>query len=244
MSTYQREQFPIPTPGRLRRELRLRRPPWWMIALLILVVAGTWVPLAMIYRARNTPFSRLPRVHLVQDMDRQPRRGPQSAHEWFLDGRAMRLPVEGTIARGDLRHNEHLYNGYFSAVDPANGSELYEFATTLPPEIPLTPALLERGRERFTIYCALCHGDGGLGDGPIHRRAIELKEPKWVPATNLMTEDIRSRSDGQLFQAIRDGVRNMPAYGAQIDAHDRWAIVAWLRDLQARSPVAPEEKKQ
>jgi mono/diheme cytochrome c family protein len=244
MSTYQREQFPIPTPGRLRRELRLRRPPWWMIALLVLVVAATWVPLVLIQRARTT-ISREPRVHLVQDMDKQPRRGPQSAHLWFLDGRAMRLPVEGTVARGHLRHNEHLYQGYFSSgIDPASGSETLSFATTLPPEIPLTPALLERGRQRFAIYCALCHGDGGLGDGLIHQRAVELKETKWVPATNLMTANIRSRSDGQLFQAIRDGVRNMPAYGSQIDAHDRWAIVVWLRELQARSPVAAEEKKQ
>ncbi len=62
-----------------------------------------------------------------------------------------------------------------------------------------------------------------------------------MPATNLMTADIRGRADGQLFQAIRDGVRNMPAYGSQIEPADRWAIVAWLRELQAQSPVAPQE---
>ncbi len=73
----------------------------------------------------------------------------------------------------------------------------------------------------------------------MNQRALELKEAKWVPATNLMTQEIRDRAAGQLFQAIRDGVRNMPSYGAQITPHDRWAIVAYLRELQSTSPVAP-----
>ncbi len=243
MSTYQPEQLPLPTPGRLRRELRLRRPPWWMVTVLVVGVVATWLPLTLIYRARTT-HSATPRFHLFQDMDKQPRRGAQASHDWFLDGRAMRLPVEGTIARGAFSHDEHLHNGYFTSVDATTGAETVMFATTLPPTLQQKGDLLARGKERYAIYCALCHGNDGLGDGPINRRAIELKEGKWVSATNLMTADLRGRADGQLYQAIRDGVRNMPAYGAQINRDDRWAIVAWVRELQAQSPVAPQEEPQ
>ena len=237
MSTYQNEQFPLPTPGRLRRELRLRRPPWWMVALLICVVIGTWIPLALIYRARrlNSP---LPRIHLIQDMDKQPKRGPQSGHAWFVDGRAMRQPVAGTIPRGRLASAAEL-RGYRTIRETNSGAETLEFLTEIPAEWSSDPRLVSRGQDRFQIYCAICHGPGGLGDGPIHQRAIQVKESKWVPATNLMTQEIRDRSVGQLFQAIKDGVRNMPPYGAQINASDRWAIVAYVRDLQSRSPVAP-----
>lgn len=243
MNTYQHEQLPVPSPGRLRRELRLRRPPWWMVLLLTLVVVGTWLPLALILRARTT-HSAQPRFHVFHDMDKQPKRGTQSSHDWFKDGRAMRLPVEGTLARGQLRHKEHWLNGYFTSVDSTTGTETLMFATSLPPELSLDEKLLARGKERYAIYCALCHGDDGLGNGLINRRAVELKETKWVPATNLMTAEIRERADGQIFQAIRDGVRNMPAYGSQIDPDDRWAIVAWVRELQAHSPVATQEPPQ
>ena len=62
MTEYQREQFPIPTPGRLRRELRLRRPPWWMVLALIVVIIATWIPLYLIYQQRNS-YSTLPKIH-------------------------------------------------------------------------------------------------------------------------------------------------------------------------------------
>jgi mono/diheme cytochrome c family protein len=118
------------------------------------------------------------------------------------------------------------------------------FATSFPPEIQVTDELLARGKERYTIFCALCHGNDGMGNGLVNQRAVERKEAKWVPATNLMTADIRGRADGQIFQAIRDGVRNMPAYGSQIEPADRWAIVAWVRELQIQTSVAPQETPQ
>ncbi len=241
MSTYQTEHFPLPTPGRLRRELRLPRPPWWMVALLLVIVIGTWIPLIMIGHARRTQ-SRQTRVQLVLDMDKQPRRGPQAGHAWFQDGRAMRLPVADTIARGQLSSDDHWHQGYTQEVDPSTGVEQIRFFDTLPPQLTVGPELLNRGRERYGIFCAPCHGASGQGDGPIHRRATELQEAKWVPPTNLITPEIRQRLDGQLYQAIRDGVRNMPGYAAQIDPQDRWAIVAWVRELH--SAIAPSAEEQ
>ncbi len=239
MTIYQEERFPIPTPWRLVRELRLHRPPWWMIAALIVVVVGTWVPLIFIYQARGTK-SRQPRIHFFLDMDKQAKFGPQTAHPWFLDGRAMRLPVEGTIARGALSHDQHFRLGYLTS-DGTKEGRVTEFAKSLPPQLTQKQEwLVARGQDRYAIYCAPCHGTQGEGNGPISLRAIELKETKWVPVTNLLSQSIRNRADGQLFQAISDGVRNMPSYGAQIPPQDRWAIVTYVRQLQSTLPIAPE----
>jgi mono/diheme cytochrome c family protein len=239
MTTYQKESFPIPTPWRLVRELRLRRPPWWMVATLILVVIGTWIPLTLIYQARQSK-SRQPRIHFFQDMDKQAKFGPQATHPWFLDGRTMRLPVEGTIARGRLMHDQPFALGFLTDDGTPTG-KVTAFTPSLPSQlIDQGDALFARGKDRYSIFCATCHGTQGAGDGPVSLRAIELKEAKWVPATNLMTQMVRDRADGQLFQAITDGVRNMPSYGAQIPPRDRWAIVAYLRKLQTELPVAPE----
>jgi mono/diheme cytochrome c family protein len=237
MPTYQEERIPFPSPWRLVRELRLRRPPWWMVVVLVVVVVATWVPLAMISSARRTN-SRQPRVHYFLDMDKQAKFSTQATHPWFEDGRAMRTQVEGTIARGHLQHDQHYFDGYTTlAAEGGNGA--IQFVTTQPPQLTVDEAFISRGRNRYQIHCVVCHGDSGAGDGLVNQRAIELKEAKWVPATNLLTQLIRDRADGQIFQAIRDGVRNMPSYGSQIEPRDRWAIVAYVRHLQATLPVAP-----
>jgi mono/diheme cytochrome c family protein len=237
MPTYQEERFPFPSPRRLVRELRLRRPPLWMIVTLVIVVIATWVPLALIAEARRSHSSK-PRVHFFMDMDKQAKYGPQTAHAWFQDGRAMRTPIEGTIARGHLQLDEHYFQGYTTS-DAEGGSAAIQFVTTQPPQITVDESLIARGRERYRIHCFVCHGSTGAGDGPVNQKALELKEARWVPATNLMTQLIRDRADGQIFQAVRDGVRNMPSYGSAIDPRDRWAIVAYVRHLQATLPVAP-----
>lgn len=152
----------------------------------------------------------------------------------------MRLPVAGTIARGRLLHDQHYSLGYLTNDGTPQGT-VTEFVTSLPSQLAgEAEALINRGQQRYGIYCAVCHGASGAGDGPVNQRALELKESKWVPATNLMTQMIRDRAEGQLFQAITDGVRSMPSYGAQIAVRDRWAIVAYLRQLQASQPVAAE----
>lgn len=239
MTEYQREQFPIPTPGRLKRELRLRRPPWWMVVGLIVVVIATWIPLYLIYQKRSR-YSTLPKIHYIQDMDNQPGFGPQAPSTLFADGRATRTVVEGTIARGHLREDDHFFRGY--QMMKVGATESVEFFDEFPDDVAIDETLVQRGAERYAIYCAVCHDDQGTGNGLVHQHALALKETKWVPPTNLLTQEIRDRPKGQIFQAISDGVRNMPGYKTQIEVEDRWAIVAYVQSLQATQPVAAVEE--
>lgn len=239
MTEYQKEQFPIPTPRRLWRELRLRRPPWWMVVALVVVVIGTWVPLYLIYRER-AEFSTSPKIHFIQDMDLQPGYRAQQSSPLFADGRAMRAPISGTVARGQLREDDHFYRGYRN-VTAASATPI-EFFAEFPKTVVVSQALTDRGRERYNIYCVVCHDHQGSGKGIVHERALALKETKWVPPTNLLTQTIRDYPVGQIFQAVSNGVRNMPGYRSQISAEDRWAIIAYVKHLQATQPVAEEEQ--
>jgi mono/diheme cytochrome c family protein len=121
-----------------------------------------------------------------------------------------------------------------------------QFFDSLPSQVKLSPELLKRGQERFNIYCAVCHGLDGYGNGAVNARAVEKQEPKWVPAANLHSDTVRSRPDGHLFNTVTNGIRNMAGYGSQISTEDRWAIVAYLRALQlsqhAPATALPKEK--
>jgi mono/diheme cytochrome c family protein len=173
-------------------------------------------------------------------MDNQPAFRPQHPSGLFADGRATRPVVSGTVARGHLRLNEHFFRGYRTIREGTD--ERIEFVSTLPEHVTVDAKLVLRGKERFQIYCVVCHGLIGEGNGIVHERAIARKEAQWVPPTNLLTQLIRDQPEGQLFQSISDGVRNMPGYNTQISVEDRWAIVAYVRDLQSSQPVsAPAE---
>ena len=215
-----------------------------------------------------------PPRQFLPDMDDQPKWKAQSQSEFFADSRTMRRPVEGTVAFS--RH----------AIDPgvASGSEwgqMYatERADFLEEDFPLyygtdgqtsfidfipvdvTKELIERGEERFDIYCSICHGAAGEGRGMVGRR--------WaITVANFHDEkykDVAQRTgkDGYLFDVIRNGKyatvdvvggypthsgsQTMPAYQHAVDAHDAWAIVAYLRTLQAASDATlddvPESKR-
>ena len=98
--------------------------------------------------------------------------------------------------------------------------------------IEITSGVLERGRQRYEIFCSPCHGLAGFGDGMVAKRADELQEGTWTPPTSFHSELIRDRADGHLFNTITNGIRNMPGYGSQIPIEDRWAVVAYVRALQ------------
>lgn len=199
--------------------------PGWLKGLLWIVAAALLVPLGCVYKARHSNTA-LPRVHIVQGMDNQLRYKSQQANPAFADGRAMRPPVPGTVARGVRpagweRVDEDLFR---------KGIEAGGWAARVP--VPLTRSLMDRGRERFGIYCAPCHGLAGMGDGIVAKRADRLQEGLWVPPSNLLDKTVVGRADGHLFNTISNGIRTMPAYGPQIPPEDRWAVVAYVRALQ------------
>ncbi len=186
--------------------------------LIIVFVLGL-IPLALIARERTTTSPR-PRLQLIPDMDQQAKYKAQSANPLFADGRAMRAPPAGTVARDEPRADAHLREGRRDG----------DWAAGFP--LPVTESLLSRGRERYRIFCAPCHGLDGGGDGPVARRADRLQEGTWTPPTSLHTDVVRERPAGHLYNTIANGIRNMPAYGPQLAPQDRWAVVAYVRALQ------------
>jgi mono/diheme cytochrome c family protein len=157
-----------------------------------------------------------------QDMHDQPKLEPLERSPMFADGRGSRDPVDGTVARGQLRADRHLHEGRRDTVEPG-GDPQGELVDTFPIEV--TRTLLERGRERYDIFCSPCHARTGDGDGMIVRRGYRRPPQLW-------DEKLRSASVGHLFDVITRGIGVMPAYARQVPAEDRWAIVAYLRALQ------------
>jgi mono/diheme cytochrome c family protein len=163
-----------------------------------------------------------PPIVPIRNMHQQQRFDPQEETAFFADGRTMRVPVDGTIPRERV-------------VDPELGEGRLPDDSGYVLEIP-APAvshaggmgkLIERGQDRFNVYCRPCHDGTGSGQGMVITRA------KWQPAPPTFHQDrIRQMPDGQLFATISNGVRLMPAYGPQIPVEDRWAIVSYVRALQ------------
>ena len=148
-----------------------------------------------------------------QDLYNQPRQKPNSASDFFDDGRSARPPVPGTVARGQLNDDPHLYTGR------VNG----QLVTTFP--FPVDRAVLERGRSRYNIYCAPCHDRVGNGDGMVVLRGY--RQPP-----SLHIDRLRQAPVGHYFDVMTNGLGAMPDYAAQIEVRDRWAVVAYVRALQ------------
>lgn len=190
-----------------------------LVAGLLILVALSLVPLAYFALARRTDSTE-PRIQVVYDMDAQPRPGAQAESAFFADGRSARPPVAGTVARGALRTDRRYLDGHIDSV----------FVDAAP--LPITRELLERGRERFDIFCAACHGLAGAGDGTVHVRAVALGEATWTRPADLTAATTVERPVGEIFTIISDGVRNMPAFRSQLATGDRWAIASYVRALQ------------
>ena len=195
--------------------------PTWVRSLMLILTAAALVPFACVARSRVVNSS-IPRVHLVQDMDHQTSYKSQQVHPGFADGRAMRPPVDGTVAFGHLNEDDHYYRGL----------EGDDYAAGFPADYRVTAESIQRGRERYDIFCLPCHGQAGFGDGMVSRRADATQQSTWVPPTSMHDTLTLSRSDGHLFNTITNGIRTMPAYGRQVPVDDRWAIVSYVRALQ------------
>ena len=201
--------------------------PRWIVYALLIVTALALVPLALVARARMSTSTR-PRLHVVPDMDSQPKFKPQSANPMFADGRAMRPPVPGTVPRAASW-----------AEAPGGRDGAGQWLTALP--LPVTELLLRRGQERYDVFCSPCHGLAGYGDGTVAKRADRLREAGWTPPSSLHGEVVRERPVGHLYNTISNGIRTMPAYGSQIPPQDRWAIVAYVGALQRSQNARPED---
>jgi len=153
-----------------------------------------------------------------QDMHDQPRYEPLERSDFFPDGRSSRPIVEGTVPRGGLRENTILFTGM-------SGNE---FAGEIP--LPITKDLLERGRERFDIYCSPCHARTGNGRGMAVLRGFPQ-------AASFHTDRLRNVEPGYIFDVITRGFGRMPDYAPVIRPEDRWAIVAYVRALQVSQNV-------
>jgi mono/diheme cytochrome c family protein len=242
-----------------------------LIGIFVVGLAAGLVPFGLIALARSQPSDQPP-VNPLPDMFHQQRFRPQRGNSMFADGRAMRPRLLGVSASTDLLINNEMVN------DPDNphmidnrdapldmhdeltyqrvveGTERQAdgkpgFVKTIP--VAVSMDLLERGRERYTINCAVCHGQAGYGDGTVALRAAELQKmgnaSPWVAPKNYHSDDMRQQPVGKIYNTITNGVRTMPAYAKQISVLDRWAIVAYVKALQrsqhAESGDVPESEQ-
>jgi mono/diheme cytochrome c family protein len=170
-----------------------------------------------------------------RDMQDQPKMKPFRGTTFFGDGLSSRQPIEGTVARGFLRDNTALFTGKKTspagaptagATQPVTDAQ----ANTYPDDVetfpfPITEDMVLRGRQRYDIFCSVCHGLTGNGDGMIVRRGFRR-------AASFNDDRLRQAPVGHFFDAITNGWGAMPSYASQIPAQDRWAIIAYIRALQ------------
>jgi mono/diheme cytochrome c family protein len=165
----------------------------------------------------------------LQDMYQQPKKEPLQPSAFFNDERSARPIEPGTVARGQLRTNKAFFAGQ-------SGTNL---VAEIPVPVPMQ--LLQRGRERFDIFCAPCHDLIGTGNGMIVQRGFRAPP-------SLHEERLRKAPAGHFYSVITGGFGKMPDYAAQVPPDDRWAIVAYIRALQLSQHAAianlPAEDRQ
>ena len=164
----------------------------------------------------------------VQEMANQPRYGPLQPSKAFDDGRSSRQPVPGTIARGQLQLDEAYYLG----------RQGESFVAELPPralEGRSIAELLDRGQDRYGIYCSHCHGyiGGGSGGSPAMEQAVGMVVKRGFPMPQTYHQErLRQAPLGYFVDVINNGFGRMPAHGYMVSPEDRWAIAAYIRALQ------------
>lgn len=176
----------------------------------LLVMVALVLPSAACLRGCT---SSRPPIHANPNMDQQPKYTAQDSSAFFYDGGAMRSPVPGTVARGEATNETSFLSGRDSTG---------QFVSN---PLPLSDEGLNRGRERYQIFCLPCHGETGDGQSVIRERS-------GIPSANLLDERIRQLPDGQIYSVITDGLGLMADYSSQISPEDRWQIIHYLRSLQ------------
>ena len=158
--------------------------------------------------------SSRPPIHINPSMDDQPKLLPQASSDFFYNGSGMRLPVEGTVARGELREDDAFFKGMGPDGKPV---------ATIP--FAVDAAVLARGKARYAIYCQPCHDLRGDGKGILFQRGN-------VPTSSFHSDKVRAYPPGQLFDIMTNGSGLMPSYRWPIPTADRWAIIAHIQELQ------------
>lgn len=202
--------------------------------------------------------SAKPPIHPNPNMDSQPKYKAQSENEFYsseaqMADASMRPLVEGTVPRGWLQQDtagpveltyspgplpEDQVHAYFTGR-PAPGSDTFVEETP----VPISRAVLERGQQRYDIYCGICHGGTGDGRGAVTQRGVGRS---MVQPPAFTTDRIMNMPDGQIYNIITNGGSVMPSYRVQIPVEDRWAIISYVRALQRsqmadRDDVPPEQ---
>jgi Cytochrome C oxidase, cbb3-type, subunit III len=162
-----------------------------------------------------------------QDMQDQPRMNPQRGSDFYADHRGARPQIVNTVARGQLQEDSYFYTG---VIQGANGYR--EEQNTLP--FPVTMEVLERGQERFNVYCTPCHSRVGNGLG-------EIVERGYKPAGNLHDQVRRAQPLSHYFYVMTHGYGAMPDYREQLTPEDRWAVAAYIRALQLSQAASTQD---
>jgi len=196
----------------------------YFVFLFILVIAGVTYVAGFRFDHGGNP-SRKPPIELFPDMDRQAKLRPQTdaAFVGWDDGLSSRKPVAGTVARGSAYEENEVNTGRQPGTT--------NFVEVIP--VRVTETLMARGRERFNIYCSPCHGQQGDGKGVTTKLGM-------AAVANLHDERVVKLADGDIFNTITHGKNLMGAYGPNVEAEDRWAVIAYVRALQ-RSRLATME---
>jgi mono/diheme cytochrome c family protein len=174
-------------------------------------------------------------------MQDQPKAIAYRENSFYKDGTGSRPLVEGTVPRGYLREDRGFFFGKKLKAADLNQEQPYQIprptpsgnaANPFPDDVDtipmqLTKADLNRGQERFNIYCSVCHGMTGYGDGIVARRGFNKPSP-----ANYHQDRLRQAPVGHFFDVMTNGWGAMPSYAAQIPVEDRWKIIAYIRALQ------------
>jgi mono/diheme cytochrome c family protein len=214
-----------------------------MLRAFFLIFLLTGVAIVAVFGFRGQKSTGSP-LEVFPDMVRQPKVRAQAPLGFFADGRGSRVPVAGTVPMGyemPTTSSETSPGVHDQTVKPhlafSGGTDYYNtgkmgtnWGTGFP--IPATNELMERGRQRFNINCAVCHGLTAHGDGITKQYGL-------ATVISLQDERIRKMADGEIFNTITNGKNTMLAYGPNVVVNDRWAIIAYLRALQ-RSQNATE----
>ncbi len=176
-------------------------------------------------------FAGLSAIFLIagcrQDMQNQPKMVPQRGSDFYADHRGARPQVVNTVARGQLQEDSYFYTG---VIQGANGYR--EEQNVMP--FPVTMQVLQRGHERFNVYCTPCHSRVGNGLG-------EIVERGYKPAANLHDQVRRAQPLSHYFYVMTHGYGAMPDYREQLAPEDRWAVAAYIRALQLSQAASPSD---